>query len=320
MKSADLNLIPIFIVIYEELSLSKAAKRLGISQPAVSKALKRLRDVYDDPLFHRSSQGVEATSFAMDVYPALLAALNNFNATLLASSEFDPKVSKKTFSIACVSAVGFEWFNRLIQLTQKSAPNIDFEIHPLFTQDYETDLRLQRYDLIIDITPSSHSNLKHEVLFTEKGYVICRKEHPRLVGNTLTYEAFFAEEHVAFSQWQVRGSILSEQHMKCIEMRKIRHRIPGAAEMLSLISTTDFIGILPISTVESFQALYPVKLLPLPFESAEMGVSVIWHPSRTQDAGHKWLREQLHKALEYKKNNIKYRAGKADNHPICTLL
>lgn len=312
MKSADLNLIPIFIVIYEELSLSKAAKRLGISQPAVSKALKRLRDVYDDPLFHRSSLGVEPTSFAMDIYPSFQAALDNFSATLFASTEFDPKVSNKTFSIACVSVVGSELFNHCIQLIQRIAPNINLEIHPLFTQDYESDLRLQRYDLIIDITPPARSNLKHEVLLTEKGCVVCRKGHPRLINNTLTYQDFFAEEHIALSQWRVRGSILSDEHMKFIEKRNIRHRVPGAAEMLSLISTTDFIGILPISTVQSFQGLYPVKLLSLPFDNTEMTFSAIWHPSRTQDTAHQWLREQLHKALEYKDKSEKHRMGEVE--------
>lgn len=313
MKSADLNLIPIFIVIYEELNLSKAAKRLGISQPAVSKALKRLRDVYDDPLFHRSSLGVEPTSFAMDIYPSFQAALDNFNSTLFASSEFDPKVSNKTFSIACVSGVGIELFNHCIQQMQDSAPNINFEIHPLFTQDYESDLRLQRYDLIIDLTPSSRSNLKHEVLFSEKGCVVCRKGHPRLINNTLTYQAFFAEEHVAFSQWKVRGSVLSNEHMKFIEMRNIRHRVPGAAEMLSLIAATDFIGILPASTVRSFQGIYPVKLLALPFEKSEVTFSAIWHPSRTKDTAHQWLREQIHKALDHKNQDEKYPLGEVEH-------
>ncbi len=74
MKNTDLNLIPIFVAIFEEQNLSKAAARLDISQPAVSKALARLRDIYDEPLFHRSPSGVEPTSFAVDIYPAMLTA------------------------------------------------------------------------------------------------------------------------------------------------------------------------------------------------------------------------------------------------------
>ena len=75
IRSTELNLIPIFVAIYEERSLSRAATRMEISQPAVSKALKRLREIYDDPLFHRKVAGMEPTSFAIDIYPAMAAAL-----------------------------------------------------------------------------------------------------------------------------------------------------------------------------------------------------------------------------------------------------
>ncbi len=77
MKSTELNLIPIFVAIYEEQNLSRAANRMDISQPAVSKALARLRDIYDEPLFHRTTSGVEPTTFAIDIYPAMAAALKN---------------------------------------------------------------------------------------------------------------------------------------------------------------------------------------------------------------------------------------------------
>ncbi|MFM5480118.1 LysR family transcriptional regulator [Aeromonas veronii] len=85
IRSTELNLIPIFVAIYEERSLSRAATRMEISQPAVSKALKRLREIYGDPLFNRKVVGMEPTSFAIDIYPAMAAALKNFSSTLSTS-------------------------------------------------------------------------------------------------------------------------------------------------------------------------------------------------------------------------------------------
>lgn len=119
----------------------------------MSKALARLRDIYDEPLFHRSSSGVEPTSFAVDIYPAMVAAIKNFTSTLSASVEFDPKVSNRIFSIACVSILSYELLPQLMKQIHELAPNIALEVHPLFTEDYESDLRLQRYDLIIDLAP-----------------------------------------------------------------------------------------------------------------------------------------------------------------------
>lgn len=134
MKNTDLNLIPIFVAIFEEQNLSKAAARLDISQPAVSKALARLRDIYDEPLFHRSPSGVEPTSFAVDIYPAMLTAFKNFTSTLSASSEFEAKVSNRIFSIACVSVASYELMPQLLKQIRQHAPNISLEVHPLFTK------------------------------------------------------------------------------------------------------------------------------------------------------------------------------------------
>lgn len=292
MKTTELNLIPIFVAIYEEQSLSKAAKRLSISQPAVSKSLKRLREVYDDPLFNRSNNGMEPTSFAMDIYPAFEAALVNFNSTLTSSRNFNPKASNKTFSIACISVVGFNWITTLLAHIREIAPNINLEVHPLFTQDYETDLRLQRYDLIIDIAPHSSSVLKHELLVKEEACVVYSMNHSRLQ-EQISEEAFFKEEHIALSRWQVRGSLLSNKHIDNLETRKITHRMPSAVEMLSIIESSDNIGILPKSTVEYFQTLFKVKTAPLPFSHKHFDFCAIWHPSRTYDSAHKWLRQQL---------------------------
>ncbi|MDF5394104.1 LysR family transcriptional regulator, partial [Vibrio parahaemolyticus] len=175
---------------------------------AVSKALARLRDIYDDPLFHRCVKGVEPTSFAMDIYPALLASVQNFTSTLSASSEFDPKVSNRVFSIACVSVASFELLPQVMKQIRVSAPNVALEVHPLFTEDFESDLRLQRYDLIIDITPRARTVLKLETVLTERLVVVCSETHPRL-NDEITAEQFFEEEHVVVSQWQSRKSLLN---------------------------------------------------------------------------------------------------------------
>jgi len=160
IRSTELNLIPIFVAIYEERSLSRAATRMEISQPAVSKALKRLREIYDDPLFNRKVAGMEPTSFAIDIYPAMAAALKNFSSTLSTSRTFNPRTSQRVFSIACITLVSARLIPALLCKIREQAPGIALEVHPLFTEDMESDLRMQRYDLIIDMTQSGRSMLK----------------------------------------------------------------------------------------------------------------------------------------------------------------
>lgn len=301
MKNTELNLIPIFVAIYEELSLSKAAVRMQISQPAVSKALARLRDIYDEPLFHRTASGVEPTSFASDIYPAMSASLKNYTSTLSASRDFDHRVSNRVFSIACVSVASYELLPNLMAIIAKIAPNIALEVHPLFTEDYETDLRLQRYDLIINIPPRGRSTLKQEVLHTESLKVVCAKDHPR-IGDVISEQEFLNEGHVVVSRWHVRASLLNNEDYPALERRKIVYRAAGVLEMMPVINSSELIGMLPESSVLMFQQLYNLKMMPVPFHLPISDLSMIWHPSRTNESAHRWLRERLKEAAKQAKS------------------
>ncbi|WP_161484869.1 LysR family transcriptional regulator [Aliivibrio fischeri] len=297
MKSTELNLIPIFVAIYEEKNLSKAAIRMNISQPAVSKALKRLREIYDDALFHRNTTGVEPTVFASDIYPAMSAALKNFTSTLSASREFDPKTSNRIFSIAVVSTVNYSLIPKLVKQLRLSAPNISLEIHPQFTEDLESDLRLQRYDLVIDMAIRGRTILKSEVVYTEILKVVCSKDHPR-IGDSISLEQFLSEEHVAASRWHSRSSLLNAEDIGELEARNIVIRAAGAFEMMPIIGSTEMIGMLPQSTLNDLGDYYNLKSLDLPFNRQQHELCSIWHPSRSNDSGHRWLRQQIQKAAK----------------------
>ncbi|HAS8518560.1 TPA: LysR family transcriptional regulator [Vibrio vulnificus] len=297
MKNTDLNLIPIFVAIFEEQNLSKAAARLDISQPAVSKALARLRDIYDEPLFHRSPSGVEPTSFAVDIYPAMLTAFKNFTSTLSASSEFEAKVSNRIFSIACVSVASYELMPQLLKQIRQHAPNISLEVHPLFTEDYESDLRLQRYDLIIDMAPRGWTTLKVEPIFSERLMVVCCADHPR-IADACSVAQFLAEEHVVVSRWHARKSLMSEEDIADLAQRKIVYRASGALEMLPVVHGSEYIGMLPESTINAFAGTYNIKAVSLPFEHDIYDLCAIWHPSRSSESAHQWLRNQLKAAVK----------------------
>ncbi|EGR0058565.1 LysR family transcriptional regulator [Vibrio vulnificus] len=297
MKNTDLNLIPIFVAIFEEQNLSKAAARLDISQPAVSKALARLRDIYDEPLFHRSPSGVEPTSFAVDIYPAMLTAFKNFTSTLSASSEFEAKVSNRIFSIACVSVASYELMPQLLKQIRQHAPNISLEVHPLFTEDYESDLRLQRYDLIIDMAPRGWTTLKVEPIFSERLMVVCCADHPR-IADACSVAQFLAEEHVVVSRWHARKSLMSEEDIADLAKRKIAYRASGALEMLPVIHGSEYIGMLPESTINAFAGTYNIKAVSLPFDHDVYDLCAIWHPSRSSESAHQWLRNQLKAAVK----------------------
>jgi len=176
----------------------------------------------------------------------MLTAFKNFTSTLSASSEFEAKVSNRIFSIACVSVASYELMPQLLKQIRQHAPNISLEVHPLFTEDYESDLRLQRYDLIIDMAPRGWTTLKVEPIFSERLMVVC-----------------------------------------------------GALEMLPVIHGSEYIGMLPESTINAFAGTYNIKAVSLPFEHDIYDLCAIWHPSRSSESAHQWLRNQLKLSLPH---------------------
>jgi DNA-binding transcriptional LysR family regulator len=222
----------------------------------------------------------------------MVAALKNFTSTLSASSSFDPKVSNRIFSIACVSLASYEFMPQLLRRIRKIAPNIGLEVHPLFTEDYESDLRLQRYDLIIDMAPRGRTVLKVEPVFSERLMVVCSADHPR-IHDTCSVEQFLAEEHVVVSRWHARKSLMSEEDIEDLAKRNIVYRASGAMEMLPVIHDSDYIAMLPFSTIKHFSKTYNIKAVPLPFSDKIHDLCAIWHSSRHNESAHQWLRTQI---------------------------
>ncbi|MCC5518678.1 LysR family transcriptional regulator [Vibrio splendidus] len=294
MKTTDLNLIPVFVAIFEERSLSRAAKRLDITQPAVSKALSRLRDVYEDTLFNRTRSGVEPTSYASALYPDMSAIINNFNATLSSvHNSFEPATSIRSFSIACLHATDFFVLPELFSRIQQSSPGITLVAHPITSSDYENDLSLGKYDLIIGLRPIGNTLLKHKVILTGKMKVCCSADHPRVNESTITNEQFYAENHVAVTREVNREHVLSDADIKALNKRNIVYNASSFFETFPLIEKTDCIALLPSFMESTCREKFSIKTFDLPFDFNDISISMYWHPRKNVDTAHQWLRNQV---------------------------
>lgn len=292
MKNTDLNLIPIFVTIYEERSLSKSADRLGITQPAVSKALKRLRDIYNDSLFLRDNSCMVPTPRAIDIYPAMSAALTNYTSTITMDDAFDPTTAERVYSFAVIPGLGHTFLPYIFSKLREQSPNLHFETHPKFSKDTELDLRLQRYDFVIDAEHFAPSFIKSHHLFDEELIAVMNKDHPR-IDDEMTLEQFLNEDHTVVSGWQVRSSLMSQAPISELNSRKVVYRTTTITECLPLVAQTDILAICSKKIVEQNSLAYNVKYFPLPIEKQSLSINLYWHPSRDADLGHVWLRELL---------------------------
>lgn len=292
MKNTDLNLIPVFVAIFEERSLSRSANRLQITQPAVSKALKRLREIYNDPLFQRDANGMAPSPKAIDIYPALAAALTNYSSTISQGEVFEPAKSNRVYSFAVLSGIGNAFMPQFFSELRQLAPNINCEVHPTFAKDIEMDLRLQRYDFVIDADHFAPPFIKSEFMFEEQLVVVARKDHPRLKGQ-LTLEDFLKEEHTAVAGWKIRSSIMSQAQIKELEARKIAYRTSSISECIPIVANTDLIGLCARSIYETAKHQYFIQCFPIPLDISSINIKLYWHPSRDTDIGHVWMRHFL---------------------------
>ncbi|MEE1672690.1 LysR family transcriptional regulator [Agarivorans aestuarii] len=292
MKHSDYSLIPTFVAIVEERNYSKAAKRLGISQSAVSQGVTRLRDIFKDNLFIRGSHGVEPTPYALDIYPALANSVESIAHMLPEQRYFEPAKCQRQFTIAALSVFSFTLFPQLAKRLFEQAPLASIKTEPLFGQDMAGLLRSHQCDLLIEAESNRYPHLRSQRIMQDRLVVVCRAQHPRFSSSQLNLEQYLREQHVIHSQPDQKTGYLGDMGISGLAERNIAWQASGIMDMLPLIGQSDCIGILPENLAKQHCANFGLKPLDADFLPKEILVSMYWHPSRTNDPAHLWLREQ----------------------------
>ncbi|MGL1958283.1 MAG: LysR family transcriptional regulator [Colwellia sp.] len=301
MKHSDYSLIPTFVAIVEERSYTKAAKRLGISQSAVSQSVVRLQEIFKDMLFIRGSRGVEPTQFSLDIYPTLASAVENIAYMMPEYKKFSPVKCDKQFVISSLSAFGFTILPELSTLMSIDAPLTTIKVEPLYTHDFTNMLRSQHSDLVIEVDSKDHAHLCSKVIMEDTLSVMCRIDHPRLTSGIISIDEFLAEKHVTHSQLDQKGGYLSGRGLKeegILSKRKIAWQASSTMEMLPVIERCDYIALLPQKLVDQYCNTFNLKQLKSEFLLDPIQVAMYWHSSRTSDPSHKWLRKQVISATQ----------------------
>lgn len=301
MKHSDYSLIPILVAIVEEKNYSKAARRLGISQSAVSQSVVRLRDVFNDNLFIRSSHGVELTQFALDIYPLLSSAIENVSHTLPEHSKFKPLTCEKQFTVSSLSVFGHTILPELAVLIANEAPKASVKIELLYTNNMTDMLRSQYYDLAIDTHCDNYAHLRSQILMEDTLSVMCSNKHPRLTKDTITVEEYLQEKHVIHSQLdQTKGYLVGRglKDEEVLQKRQIAWHTSTIMEVLPIIERTEYVALLPQKLVDLHHHNYDIKQLNSSFLVEPIKIAMYWHPSRTNDPVHKWFRYSVKAACD----------------------
>jgi DNA-binding transcriptional LysR family regulator len=293
LASVDLNLLVAFEAIFETRSVTAAANRLRLGQPAMSAALGRLRALLDDDLFVRVGREMKPTPKAHRLAPEISAALGQIQRTLELSQTFDPATTPYTFGIGSSDYISAVIMPKLLQYCQKHAPNIDFRLLS-FEKDQIADLLGQQ---IIEIVLGTFQDLPRQtyqtVLMEERFVGVCRRGHPALQAGTMPLETFVALPHALFTLRRDEVGVIDH----CLETQGLQRRIvlttPYLLALPSLISESDTIAAIPYRLAQRFAQQGLLTSFELPLELAPWSIAMLWSKLTDQSVQCQWLRQTI---------------------------
>ena len=292
IKDFDLNLLVVFDAVLGEGSISRAAARLDLSQPAVSNALARLRKATGDRLFVRLGNGVAPTPYAESIAAPIRAALAAIGASLAGRQEFDAATSQRDFAIHITDLGEAYFLPRLLARLNRIAPHVRLRNLALSTDEAREALRSGAADLTIGNLPDFEAGFYQQRLFRDRYVCILSRDHPT-IGARLTARQFAAASHaIAMPGGTGHGIIERTLVAHGLESR-IALRVQNFLVLPSIVAASDLIAIVPHSVGSQISPKDAVKLLPLPVDIPAFDIRQCWHERYHDDPGHRWLRQQF---------------------------
>ncbi|WP_084187373.1 LysR substrate-binding domain-containing protein [Andreprevotia chitinilytica] len=293
-ESIDVHLLRVLHVLLTECSVSNAARRLNQSQPAVSTALRRLRDITGDPLLVRSRNGMTPTERGLALLEPVKIALREIETIAVQQVRFSPAQSRRVFNIATPDYLDAALLGEIVGRLRKQAPNSQVAIHSLGPDyDYIRALEVGDLDAVIGNWPQPPEHLRMTPLFEDDVVCLMREGHP-LAGRPLGIDEYLAADHLVPNPYAVgqRGVIdlhLARERLK----RNVAAFVPYFNLVPYLLLQSDMIFSGPRSFTESFCAHMPLTVVEAPIEFPRMHFYLLWH-DRTHLADEcRWFREQV---------------------------
>jgi DNA-binding transcriptional LysR family regulator len=292
LRSVDLNLLTVFDAIMETGRLSRAGEELGMSQPAVSAALQRLRETFGDDLFVRTREGMVPTPRARTLHHTTSQVLNQLRQELESDRRFDPAQSQRHFRVLGGDYVEMRFFPGLLARLLGSAPGISAEVVPLLPAGFTRDLLTGALDIAVHYAPVEESELHCEQVAEDRLVVVARAAHPRVSG-AVTLEQFCSERHVILNT-----AVDEVGHFELFMgndrvRRNIAARVGQFSSMVPAVLNTDCLCVMPEQLARLYTAHLALQCYPLPFAAPVLPIQLVWARRFQHDKAHQWFRQAL---------------------------
>jgi len=291
MAKLDLEWLAIFAEIYRTQSVSRAAQRLGVAQATASIMLSKLRNHFDDPLFVRTSRGMEPTPKAASIYPEIEEALGRIAKARGTRSVFSPADSARGFRVCMTDISQIVLLPRLINHFRHNAPHVHVDAERIST---ETPRHLEsgEMDLAVGFIPGVAAGFYEQTLFEQDYVCLAAADHPRIRGK-LTRRAFVAEGHIVVSSSGTGHAIVDKMLTRSGVERRVLLRLSSFLGVGRIVAQTELLVIVPRMLGETLASQERLQVLASPVALPSFKVKQHWHERFHRDAGGVWLRATL---------------------------
>lgn len=296
LRNIDLNLLVIFEVMMAERNITRAARTMGVTPSAISHALQRLRQTFDDPLFDRRPEGMVPTHRAQELLPFVGEALRSLRQGLALYREFDPATSQRTFNIRQSDFLSDSLLPRLCARVRTEAPGVTLIVDQLPADD---DIGFGPGDIQLRVGGSVSGDVgrKSKRLWQDPFAVAMRPGHPAAAG-ALTLEQFARLDFIDVSSALLDQRSLDEALRRKGLIRRAPVTIPTLAGVVAIVAHTDLCAILPRRWVSLHSAASELVTVLLPVEGVDYAIDMVWHVRDEKDTGHRWLRRLIEEEFD----------------------
>jgi LysR family transcriptional activator of mexEF-oprN operon len=289
LRRVDLNLLIVFETLMHERSVTRAAEKLFLGQPAISAALSRLRSLFDDPLFVRTGRSMEPSARAVEIFALLSPALDSISTAVSRASEFDPATSTSVFRIGLSDDVEFALLPMLLKRLRAESPGIVLVVRRVNYILMPGLLASGEISIGVSYTTDLPANAKRKVL---------RRSQPKLlradtVPGPLSLDDYCARPHALVSFAGDLSGFIDEELEKLGRKRHVVLAVPQFNGLSTLLAGTDIVATVPDYTAEALTAAGGVRAEDPPLPTRTFELHMAWRGSQDNDPGERWLRSRI---------------------------
>jgi DNA-binding transcriptional LysR family regulator len=293
----DLNLLIVFDAIYREGSVTRAAEKLNLTQPAISHALGRLRTLLDDPLFERMGRALVPTAAARNLVDPVRHALRTLDVALTQVGQFDPAKAERRFVIGTRDVLESTVLPALMQRICAVAPAVDVASVRADRKSLESGLASGQIDVAMDMLLPLSDDIHRRRVEMDAMVVVARRDHPA-VGESLDLATYLRLDHILVSSRRQGGGLEDLDLARLGLQRRVRLRCQHYFAACRVAAQSDLIVTMPERYARIInQDAFGNQVLPMPIETQTMELYLYWHASADDDPANRWLRAQLLETL-----------------------